>query len=251
MADQHPGEDALQDLALSELDQALADPVAGHLECCEACRDQYDELAGALERVLAAAPQVAPPPGFAKLVLGAISPAGITATRAVEGSGAPSHDATPVLVGHTDSRPPVRSRRGWRLLAVAAASVLLAGVLGGVVGHSLAGGLAPTHDAAAASPLLTSDGRQVGGASTAHYEGEDVLVVQLDRPGAGSPYSCRFVSADGTAVPTEDWTWDGRPPETWIVPVPEGATTMQVVAASGKVWATAELSVPDLFVGAG
>ena len=237
MTDQHPGDDVLLDLVLTDLDDAQASLVGLHLDGCHACSARCDELAGEMERLLAAAPPVPAPAGFSGQVLEVIAPGAVrraappVTPAAVDEAGEAPEDG---------SGPPARRRR-WPALLAAAALALLAGCLGGILGYSWAGREAAPPVASGPSQLVTADGESVGSASVSRYEGERVLVVRLDRPGSGTSYACRFVLADGAGVPAGTWTWDGSRPVTWIVPVPEGATTLQVVTGSGAVWASGAL----------
>ena len=71
---QHPDEDLLVELALGHAAPADRERAAAHLARCVACRRAYDELAGAVDLVLPAAPRVAPPPGFEARVLERLDP---------------------------------------------------------------------------------------------------------------------------------------------------------------------------------
>ena len=72
MADLHPDQDLLLDLALSDIDQQQRDALTGHLALCDPCRAEYAAIADSVDHVLAAAPGVAPPTGFSRSVLTAM-----------------------------------------------------------------------------------------------------------------------------------------------------------------------------------
>jgi len=134
MTEPHLSEDDLIDLALFDLDQARAEAVTRHLGSCESCHLRYAEMSDSAELVLAAAPRVAPPPGFSGSVLAAM--------------GFPEQPA---------QRHP---RRTAALLAVAALLGLLAGAAGMLVLQTL--GEPEAVQSSAGAAITTDDGQQVG-----------------------------------------------------------------------------------------
>jgi len=72
MPELHPSDERLTDLALQDLDSRERDALTAHLTHCDACRLRYSGIADIVDGVLAAAPSVAPPPGFTSAVLAAL-----------------------------------------------------------------------------------------------------------------------------------------------------------------------------------
>ena len=73
MPELHPSDERLTDLALSDLDTREQDALTAHLARCESCRHRYSAIADNIDGILAAAPSVAPPPGFLTGVLDGLS----------------------------------------------------------------------------------------------------------------------------------------------------------------------------------
>lgn len=68
MTDRHLGEEQLIALALGDVpDEQTA--LLEHLRACPSCRSAYQEISGAVDAVLPAAPTVAPSAGFDARVL--------------------------------------------------------------------------------------------------------------------------------------------------------------------------------------
>jgi len=224
MPELHASDERLVDLALTDLDSRDQDALSAHLALCEACRLRYARIADTVDGVLVAAPSIAPPPGFTSGVLKAI---GLDPSRVP--------DAGPV-----DIRPaPTRSSRRWLLIAaVAAVLALLAGVAGTALVLSQTN---PPASSLAGTPIVTADGETVGSIQAARYEGNRVVVISVSgRPGA--TYDCRVELADGTQETLASWTLPPDGSAAWVVEVPEGQpTVMDLVAPSGRVWASAQL----------
>ena len=68
MTDRHLGEEQLVALALGDVPDEQA-AMLEHLRACPSCRSAYEEISGAVDAVLPAAPTVAPPAGFDARVL--------------------------------------------------------------------------------------------------------------------------------------------------------------------------------------
>src|SRR5262245_12703303 len=74
----HP-DDELVELALGDIDEPRRSQLIRHLVDCAQCRSAYDAIAIAVDAVLPAAPEIAPPVGFDQRVLtriGAVNPPG-------------------------------------------------------------------------------------------------------------------------------------------------------------------------------
>jgi anti-sigma factor RsiW len=235
MPEPHPSDERLVDLALNDLGSPEQDALSAHLARCEACRRRYARVADSVDGVLAAAPSIAPPPGFTGGVLAAMGVDPPRAATLPTLSSSPSGSAPPSSPG-----PEVPRRRALVLAAVAAAIALLAGAIGTAV---VIRALSPPPPAAslAGTALTTSDGETVGSVQSARYEGSRVLVLNvIGRPGA--TYDCRVRLADGTQQTLASWTLPADGSASWVVDRPEGQLTqMDLVAPSGRVWASATL----------
>lgn len=236
MADWHPDEDLLLDLALSDVDEQQRDEVTGHLALCDPCRADYAAISDGVDHVLAAAPWVAPPAGFSRSVLEAI--------------GMQGQDNTPVddrarkqVVVDLPATAHQREQRGPRLLviAIAAAVALLLGVVGGVAVMSARQD--PVAQVAADGPaLVTRDGARVGTVLDTRYDGQPVLAVTLTAGRVGVRYDCQLVLADGSRQPAGSWVLRQPSGTTWLLDRPDAKVTgIELVTDTGNTWATATL----------
>ena len=227
---QHPQGDRVLELALGEVTGPDRDALTAHLAGCPTCRQDYDELATAIEHTLAAVPRVGPPPDFERRVLQRL------------------HDD--VAAAAAQGTRPARSRRQarrWRpVLGAAAAGVvgLLAGV--GLTLSLTADEEPPVTEAVATvaggAALTTSAGDGVGQVSRSFADGEPVLVVEVTDGPVGNRYLCRLVLADGQTQAVGEWALDAERPNSWVVPAPEpGVARVELVGESGAVWSSAEL----------
>ena len=214
----HP-DDELVELALGDIDEPRRSQLIRHLVDCDQCRSAYDAIAVAVDAVLPAAPDIAPPVGFDQRVL--------------------------TTIGAMSSPPPAsprhRATRG-RLL-VAAAAVVLA-LVGGAVAVSLWGGSESTEPPLAGdtSLLRTSDGDIVGTAAVTSIEGKPVVVISISNPAVGIPYHCRILLRGGRMVDAGRWSVDDPAGSTWITKAPHGHVVgMELVTDDGRVWSTAQL----------
>lgn len=277
MPELHPSDERLVDLALNDVSGRDQDALSAHLAQCESCRLRYARIADSVDGVLAAAPSIAPPPGFTSSVLAAlgIDPARPRPHRAGEdqapaqggvhpgarpsavdasGPGATAGNASAAIGSSTpsagaavhqasprdDGRDPAR-RRLVLVGLVAAVVALLAGAIGTALVMQSVTPDAP-ETTLAGSPFVTAQGETVGSVQTARYEGARVLVISVMGP-PGATYDCRAVLADGTQETLASWTLPPDGSAAWVVDVPEGArvTQMDLVAPSGRVWASAHL----------
>lgn len=210
--DRHPAPGRFLEHALGTGDDA----VAAHLEQCAPCRSTHRELLEGVDLVLPAVPRVAPPPGFETAVLGLLQAQG-----------------------------PARRSRGRLPRWGATAAGLLLGLALGAGGASVLDGdqrergeavppLAPERSAT----LTSADGSPVGTVARAYGEGRRRLVVVVSAGGPEGDVTCRAVLADGSEHDLARWRVTGQ--DVWVV-VDPGATRVELVEESGRVWATADL----------
>jgi hypothetical protein len=233
MTERHPTEDLLLDLALGDVPEPDKELLTQHLSTCPECKDRYDAVHSSIELALPAAPRVQPPPGFDQSVLEAMGMTGATSGR--------DRDA---LASSPESgeihRYGLRRRRGYVLVALAAAAI---GVVIGLGGSLAAGGFdddPPAMIEALGTPLVTADGETVGMA-TLSYLGDQRVVVVAATGGGGSTYECRLRFPDGRTSTLGEWAVPDTG-STWVMPAPyTGTMTVELVNDSGAVWSTARL----------
>ncbi len=221
MTDWHPETDRLVALALADVDPGEQEQLVSHLAGCPACRDEYTGLSDGLQQALAAAPAVAPPPGFSGRVLAAMTP--------------------PAAI------PRVRPQRERRLVAAAVLLGLLAGVGGtlAVTSWSTRPPATATTQAPVATQLLTSAGLPVGSAGITVQGGRTYLLLNITAGRPGASYECFLVGRDGHRSSGGRWTLTSeygsdRASGAWLVPVSgDPPATVELVAPSGKVWSSA------------
>ena len=219
----HP-DDELVELALGDIDEPRRSQLGRHLVDCAQCRSAYDAIAIAVDAVLPAAPDIAPPVGFDQRVLtriGAVNPPGPT-------------DA---------ARPPTHRRQRRRRLLVTVAAAVLALLLGGAVGVTVWDNSESSEPPLAgdAALLRKSDGDVVGTVAVTSIEGDPVVVVAVSDPVVGVPYTCRVLLKSGRMVDAGRWTVDEPEGHTWITQAPAGEiTAMELVTDDGRVWSSAQ-----------
>ncbi len=220
MTDWHPESDQLVALALADVEPGEQERLVAHLAGCPACRDEYTELFDGLQQALAAAPAVAPPPGFSGRVLAAMAPVA-----------APSR---------------VRPQRARLLVAAAVLLGLLAGIGGTLAVTSWTTrppGTATSH-APVATQLLTSAGLAVGSAGITTQDGRTYLLLNITSGKPGASYECFLVGQDGQRSSGGRWTLTSeygsdQASGSWLVPVSgEPPAVVELVAPSGTVWST-------------
>lgn len=217
----HPGDEALTDLALAQVDQRDRDELTRHLARCETCRTRYTALADAVEHVLVAAPRVEPPAGFSQRVLVATG-----------------------LDRRTAAAPAVVHRhRPRRRTAVLVAAALVVGIAVGAGGSAVVLHQGAAQQVAVGTPLRTSGGSTVGAVQESRSDGQRVLVVSVAGGPAGQWYSCWLVLADGSRQAAGSWALDGSGGGSWVVPWPASGqvTSVEMVSESGARWATAQV----------
>lgn len=212
MREEHPEYDTLAQLALDDMGTEERAEVLSHLTGCEQCRDEYDHLAAAVERTLAAVPSVEPAPGFEQ--------------RALEAMG-------------VAARPPHR-RFTARVLVAAAVTGLALGA-GATVAVQELGDSRPPAVVVAGADLMTGDGDRVGAVTRVHSDASRLVVVITDGP-PGMRYECVLVLSDGTRRPMGVWEVDDDRGGVWQVAATDGSVaSVELVTDSGDVWATARL----------
>jgi hypothetical protein len=219
----HPDHE-LVELALGDIGEPMRSQLIRHLVDCATCRANYDVIVVAVDSVLPAAPQIAPPVGFEQRTLDAMGVSGFPSTR----------------------RPSERRPRARMVLAAAAA--VLAGAAGGglaiAVWDDTGSGGTTTTVAADSSPLRTSDGEVVGFAALSYVGDRPALIVNVSRAGAsGVEYRCRILLADGDTVQKKKpWALDDPDGSMWIESAPDREIVgMELVTDDGRVWAAADL----------
>ena len=225
MTDRHPDEDALLDLALSDVDERRRDDLTRHLADCELCRAEYAAIADAVDHVLVAAPRIDPPAGFSQAALRAMG------------------------IGERDS-PATRFRRRWaqggraRVAFALAAAVAVGLILGAAGSAAVLQNRGQIEEVfAGGTPLLSSDDAAVGSVQASTHDGHPVLIVTVTDGDAGTSYACHLILADGTRKPVGSWTLDDAGAGTWVITQPGDApvVTVEMVTDAGDMWATATL----------
>ena len=223
----HPDEDLLLEVALGTAVGADREEVSAHLATCGVCRRHYDDLAGGIEQILPAVPRTAPPPDFESAVLSRLA---AQRGRAV----------TPASTDGARDLP--RRRRGpWR--PVAAGTVLGiavgAGIMWGIAGRS-SEEEPPSEASEWSAELVTGDGTEVGTVSRSYAENGPALVIDVTGGEPGRNYGCVLTLEDGTRTDAGQWELAADRANSWVVDDP-GVQSIDLVAASGVVWATADL----------
>lgn len=227
----HAEADELVALALRDITAGDETRLLEHLAHCDRCRLEYLAVELDVQRVLPAAPAVAPAAGFSGRVLERTGLAGLDAAAA----------------------PDPGSAVGRRRVLATALAALLAGLALGVGGTVAYTALRPAPGTAsyapgAASPLLTADGEAVGSAGITSTSSRELLFVAVTRARPGATYDCVVIGRDGQRRDAGTWSLDtGYGSEqasgTWVVALPEGGIQrLELVGQSGRVWSSAEFS---------
>jgi hypothetical protein len=249
VADRHPGEDLLIDLAVSDVDGRARADLTEHLDSCPACRERYAAFAAGVDHVLAAAPRVTPPADLAPSVLLALEAKDpdVATARPESGPGARQPGGRRPLSARrreggrrgAEDRP---GRRAAWTAAVAALGLALGAVVTVVVTENQ-GPETSAGVAASGAALRTPDGVPVGTVLEGRYSGQAVFVVSVAGGRAGVRYDCELLLADGTRRPAGSWRLDESAEATWVVPRPEGAAVVgvELMTGPGRTWAAAQL----------
>lgn len=192
------------DVALDDLTGAERAAALTHLAGCTECRALVTDLAAVADSLLLLAPSVEPPSGFESRVVGRLDVA------------------------------PVRRRRPWTAVAVAAAA--LVGVVAGVALSRADGSSLPV-----AAELRTSSGASAGNVLLADDPDRMTCVFEDER--FGGRYDVEVVLADGSVTDVGSFSADGSP-WTWTVSLPVDAADVREVRVrdgDGVVRVTAEV----------
>ncbi|MET7617211.1 anti-sigma factor [Streptomyces sp. NPDC005408] len=219
MTESHLVEEQLVALALGDLqDEQTA--MLEHLRDCQACRTAYDDISGAVDAVLPAAPTVAPPAGFDARVLERLG------------------------VKPPASPAPRRSRRSRRIPVLVAAAAAAVGIgIGSAVTATVAD-RAPANVAVSenGARLVSRTGSTVGSVEPSRAGDERVVVMQITDAPPGKHYSCRLVLKDGTVRDAGAWWVPASGRATWIAyGTASTIDRVELVGDDGSVWSTADL----------
>ena len=127
------------ELALGIVSGAERAAALEHLANCSACRARVDELAEVADDLLLLGPEREPPAGFEGRVLTAMGVAGASGASGTPGaSGSPGEPGSPG--GAVTALGSRRRRFSGRMLAVAAAVLIVVGAVGAFIGNWAAPG---------------------------------------------------------------------------------------------------------------
>jgi anti-sigma factor RsiW len=227
-------QEGLAELALGVLTGRDRAATLAHVDSCDHCAEELEQLSRTADAVVYVAPEEEPPVGFEVRLFSRMG------------------------LAENASEPPASRRRGasrwgasrgrWALTAAAAVVALVAGLtIGwatGSPGNHPAQGVAGRHPSAAvvATADLVERGRSVGRVVT--YGGpRPWMVVTLADSSIDGRVSCSVVTADGVVHKVGAFTAsDGY--GAWDAPLPVApreVRSAQVVSANGTVIATATL----------
>jgi len=222
--------EAAPELVLGALDGGHRAAVLSHLLRCPACRGDVAELADVVDNLGWLAAPVTPSPGFEDRVLGAIG----LAEPGERPSATPAAAEAPAAVpgGPKDGRARRRPPKRWTVLAVAAAFVLLLGLVAFLGRPSADDDTEVTHAA-----MVTASNTTVGSAYVID-SAEPLVVVSVGYALPRQTYTLEAVAADGTTTVLGDMRWQADGTYTWGGPVPSTAgqlTGLRMVAPDGTV----------------
>lgn len=206
--------DDLPLLALGTLTGRARSDVLDHVESCQQCRTELEQLSLVAEALQQLTPEVQPPLGFesrlAERLQGAIT-------------------------------PQRRSRR-IALMSAAAAVVILAFGLGIVVAHGTSGGSRLSATSAAATADLTSGGEVVGSVVVSPGSPAWMLVTVEGGRWQGA-VTCEVTLSDGHVATVGTFTLSGEYPS-WAAPLPStggSVRSARLIDSKGTIIASAEL----------
>ncbi len=216
----------LAELALGVLTGRERAQALSHVESCQRCAEELEQLSRVADAVVQVAPEVEPPMGFE--------------VRLFEKMGLPDE-----LAQHRQRRPRFRQMRwGMAALGVAAAAAVALGL-----GLSLPSSTAPKvsalgqHAHSAGAARLLENGTTVGRVATFISGGTPWMSMMLADSSAQGRVNCVVVTDNGRSH--QVGTFDARKGYgAWISPLhvdPKDIRTAEVVSPSGAVIATATL----------
>ncbi len=224
----------LAELALGILTGRQRAATLAHVDACQRCSEELEQLSHAADAVVSVAPEIEPPMGFEVRLF---SRMGLTEAPAVAKR---SRSARKRATAQWGSRLP-----RWALASAAAVVALALGLgIGWSTGSSSNGG-APRQGPGGAEVsvgALTANGSSVGSVNT--YGGSKPwMIVTLADSWSDGKVTCEVVTKDGVTHEVGSFTAkDGY--GAWGAPLrvaPQDVQKAEVVSSSGKVIATAVL----------
>lgn len=204
-----------EEVAIGHLEGPLRSELLAHVARCPTCHSLLDGLVTTADRLLLAAPEVEPPPGFEARVLARLD-----------------DDAA--------DRP--HARRRWPLISAAAAVMLVAGSL---VAGALIADRSSSDDAddreATAAPIVTTSGDEIGSISLVYEPFAHVLITIDERGGGPGVRSCELQTPDGEWHRVGSWEASDVYTGVWATGIDDDlldATAMHITA-EGEIVATA------------
>ena len=245
--------DVAAELALGVLTGRERARALAHLDRCETCREDVRQLLATSEQLIGLLPEREPPVGFETRVLsrlgfpvpqpGTTSPG----TTPQPGTAPQPGSALPGPAAPATRRPAVGAGAPWtrRLLAAAAAIVVLAGVAvgGWGFGRSTAAHPAPAAQAALSSAVFVTPGHHSAGEVFVYRGAPSWLYMSVDLPSGDGMVSCQLIGSNGKVTTVGSFqlangygAWGS--PDPWTPSSIQGA---RLVAADGTVLAVASL----------
>ena len=208
--------DELSELALGTLSGQRRSDVLDHVESCQSCRAELEQLSTVVEALQQLAPRMQPPLGF-ELRLAA-------------------------KLHGTETRQPRRYRRVNALIAVAAVVVTLAFGLGALVAHGAGNGKGQSSATNLVRANFTSHGQVLGELMVSADHPAWMLVTIHDGAWKGS-VTCNVTFAGGQVETIGTFKLSGEY-GAWAAPLKSSAgqvRSAQLIAPDGAIVATAEL----------
>jgi hypothetical protein len=226
--------DSCDELALGLIDEPSRTEMARHAAGCASCRAKLDEVSWVAEQVLAAVPEMDPPPGFEQRVLQRMSE--LAAQPEYSTQQAPGAEPEIASIG---ARRSVPANARWLLAAAAVLLVLVVGAF--TLGRSSADD--PSSQLAARTAVITrSDGSAGGDVTLVREPRPHVLVTMAAaRPGT-SVVRCVLIGADGARTEVGSWSYEDVKHGVWAAGIDASlldARRMEVLDSSGAVVASA------------
>ncbi|KUN09465.1 hypothetical protein AQI95_05515 [Streptomyces yokosukanensis] len=246
---------ALGGYVLGGLSPAETEQVRAHLATCDACRAEYEQLAGLPALLAMVTPAEAAgrtaPAGHEDLADRLVRRAAEEAQGAPqEPSGIPSAPQAPEagLIDRMLQQAAARRRRTWRLQLAGAAASLMLVAAAAVGGTWLAAGTSVTSQGKQPGPAAPTPSRTFSGtdsttgvtASVKVFSSAWGSVLQVSAHGAPAGVICRLqaIGPGGTRADAATWRAGAYPPGTKIpgaVPMTPGAIErFEIIAGNGQ-----------------
>jgi len=220
---EHPGlcaafADDLTELALATLAEPRRSQVLDHVESCQRCRAELEQLAIVVETVQQLAPRVQPPLGFETRVAAKLK---------------------------AMAKPRPRRRRVAVFASVAAAVVLLAFGLGTLVAPKAGDDKSQSSAQPVARASFMSDGKVIGDAFVAQGSSPPLMFIAIHQEEGGwqGTVTCNVTMSSGEVETVGVFKLSGEY-GAWVAPLPSYGgmvRSAQLVASNGMVVANAEL----------